>query len=79
MSKYQTIQCNPDLIKPDYGNMIIGDFGKEVAQEPGYMSTYDKRMATRARNKQIKAAAAKTAAESVIYMMTESGQMVPIK
>ena len=53
------------------------------------LSTYDKKMITRARNKQIKAqaaaaakindvAAAKTAAESVIYMMTESGQMVPI-
>lgn len=53
------------------------------------LSTYDKKMITRARNKQIKAqdavaakindaAAAKTAAESVVYMMTESGQMVPI-
>jgi len=55
----------------------------------GILSTYDKKMITRKRNQMIKAqaaaaakindaAAAKTAAESVVYMMTESGQMVPM-
>jgi hypothetical protein len=56
----------------------------------GILSTYDKKMITRKRNQMIKSnpadvakidaaiAAAKTAAESVVYMMTESGQMVPI-
>ena len=45
-------------------------------------STYDKKLITRDRNKQIKlnAAAAETAtnpaAESIVYMMTESGEMV---
>jgi hypothetical protein len=57
------------------------------------LSTYDKKMITRARNKLIKAnttagaanntdgaannTANNTPAESVVYMMTESGEMVP--
>jgi hypothetical protein len=56
------------------------------------LSTYDKKMITRARNKKLKAEAAAEAAkrteeissesakrqkESVIYMMTDDGQMVP--
>jgi hypothetical protein len=52
------------------------------------LSTYDKKMITRARNKIAKAEAAKRTEEissesakrqkeSVIYMMTDDGQMVP--
>ena len=56
----------------------------------GILCMYDKKMITRKRNQMIKSnpadvakidaaiAAAKTAAESVVYMMTESGEMVPI-
>ena len=53
------------------------------------LTTYDKKMITRTRNKMIKAEAAKRnkeissesakrQKESVIYMMTDDGQMVPM-
>lgn len=93
MSIYPTIEETPIYIeelkiwvhKPADGNlskydksMITRKRNQMIKSNPANVAKIDAAITAAAQPK-IDAAAVKTAAESVIYMMTESGQMVPIK
>jgi hypothetical protein len=59
-------------------SMITRKRNQMIKSNPADIAKIDAAIAAATQPK-IDAAAVKTAAESVVYMMTESGQMVPIK
>jgi len=59
-------------------SMITRKRNQMIKSNPADVAKIDAAIAAAVQPK-IDAAAVKTAAESVVYMMTESGQMVPIK